>query len=279
MTVGLTLTSTVALTPRPSQLTHHRHASQEPLLLLETRALAVNVVVRSLSMDLTLSLADMSIQDLHTRFDNARCNLVAKSGRIHEAADAGEAGSAPGCLVLELSLVDRKAPGYTTDVAYRAKLGGFGLVCSAPLVHLCSKWATDAFRLHSTASGDQHVPSQVPTENGEGHFFGDAGDRDRMHRSRRSMSTDVSVEQLDVSFITVEGGQYAHLGILRILHLGSVSWSSACAKCCCESTLACLNDEMAVEALALTYTLTLAQLCWKRLDSRLSTDNLGAKVS
>jgi hypothetical protein len=207
-------------------------------LFLETRALAVNVVVRSLSMDLTLSLADVSIQDLHTRFDDARCNVVAKSGRILEAA-AGEAGSAPGCLVLELSLVDRKAPGYSTDVAYRAKLGGFGLVCSAPLVHLCSKWATDAFRLHPTASGDQHVPSQVPTENAESHCSSYAGDRDRMHRSRRSMSTDVSVGRLDVSFITVQGGRYAHLGIL---HLGSVSkWSTACAKCCCESALACLN--------------------------------------
>ena len=200
------------------------------------RELAVNAVVRSLSMDLTLSIADMSIQDLHTRFEDERRNVVAKSGRICDTADAGEAGSALGCLVLELSLVDRKAPGYTTDVAYRAKLGGFGLVCSAPLVHLCSKWATDAFRLYSTASGDQLVPAQVPTENTESHWSSYAGDRDRMHRST---STDVSVGRLDVSFITVAGGRYAHLGIL---HLGSVSkWSTACAKCCCESTLACRN--------------------------------------
>jgi hypothetical protein len=244
-------------------------------LLFETRALAVNAVVRSLSLDLTFSLADVSIKDLHTRFDDARCNVVAKSGRIHEAADEDEAASAPGCLVLALSLVDRKAPEYTTDVAYRAKLGGFGLVCSAPLVHLCSKWATDAFRLHSTASGDdQHVPSQVSTENAESHCCSYVGDRGCMHRS---MSTDVSLGRLDVWFITVEGGRYAHLGILHLCPV--YKWSGACASVAAKVPWLALIDEMAADALALTYTHALAQLCWKRLDSRLSTENLGVEVS
>ena len=172
--------------------------------------------MRSLSMDLTFGLADISIQDLHTHFDDARYRVVAKSGRIHEATDAGavDSASVPGCLSLGVSVFDRKSPGYKgTDVAYKATLGGFGVVCSAPLVHLCGRWATDAFDLRSAASNDHSRALAGPDENAERYSSTAARACDTI---AGSMSTDISVGRLDVSFVTVKGGQCAPLGILHL---------------------------------------------------------------
>lgn len=245
-------------------------------MLIEARALVVNAIVRSLSMDLTFGLADISIQDLHTHFDDARYRVVAKSGRIHEATDAGavDTASVPGCLSLGVSVFDRKSPGYKgTDVAYKATLGGFGVVCSAPLVHLCSKWATDAFRLHSAASNDPSVALPMSVERAETRSGTAVGAGDGI---TGSMSTHVSVGRLDVSFVTVEGGRCAQLGILHTRHLDFVSTDplSMCSTGTAVKDLILSRVTRLRRTSSLLHALALEQVCWRRLGSRLSTDNL-----
>ena len=212
-----------------------RHADATPILLFEARALQVNVVVRSLSVDVVVGLAMISLEDLNQQLDS-QYKMVVNSNRIWDVhGGSAQSENSADFFQVELCFFDQNAPDYEGfDVACKSKFGGFGLVCSLSILKSCTWWATEAFGVTSAPpvvplnQRRSSLPSRIVSRD---HQNGNAGTSGQSANDGLTMDAEISISRLEVLFMTVTEGKCAQLGMFLSL-FQVCTWEVLCMLPC-----------------------------------------------